>query len=97
MKPVELKENALMINGRPVILLSSSLFYFRIPQEYWEERMRQLKACGYNAIDVYIPWNFHELTPGKWDFSGMRDVDRFLACPGKWIVRGGASRPLYML
>ncbi len=79
MKPVELKENALMINGRPVILLSSSLFYFRIPQEYWEERMWQLKACGYNAIDVYIPWNFHELTPGKWDFSGMRDVDRFLA------------------
>lgn len=51
MKPVELKENALMINGRPVILLSSSLFYFRIPQEYWEERMWQLKACGYNAID----------------------------------------------
>lgn len=78
MKPVELKENALIIDGKPVVLLSSSLFYFRIPQEYWEERMRQLKACGYNAIDVYIPWNFHELTPGEWKFSGMRDVDRFL-------------------
>lgn len=78
MKPVELKENALIINGKPFILLSSSLFYFRIPQEYWEERMRQLKACGYNAIDVYIPWNFHERRPGEWDFSGMRDIDRFL-------------------
>ena len=78
MKTVEIKENCLLIDGKPVILLSSSLFYFRIPQMYWEERMRQLKNCGYRAIDVYIPWNFHEKEPGCWDFEGMRDIEQFL-------------------
>lgn len=78
MRAVEMKENCLLIEGRPMVLLSSSLFYFRIPRAYWEKRMQQLKACGYQAIDVYIPWNFHELEPGIWDFSGMRDIAYFL-------------------
>lgn len=78
MKSVELKDNSLLINGKPSILLSSSLFYFRIKPEFWKERMQQLKDCGYNAIDVYIPWNFHEISPDCWDFSGIRDIDGFL-------------------
>lgn len=78
MKAVELRDNCLLLDEKPVILLSSSLFYFRIPRMYWEERMRQLKAGGYNAIDIYIPWNFHEIAPGEWDFLGMRDLEYFL-------------------
>lgn len=83
MKCVEMKDNCLLIDGRPVVLLSSSLFYFRIPCAYWEKRMRSLKDGGYQAIDVYIPWNFHETEPGIWDFSGMRDLDRFLELADK--------------
>lgn len=60
------------------ILLASSLFYFRIPREVWEVRMKLLKTAGYNAIDVYFPWNYHETAPGEWDFSGNRDVRAFL-------------------
>jgi beta-galactosidase len=75
---VMLKNNTISIGGKPVILLCSSLFYFRIPPEYWQERMRQLKISGYNAIDVYFPWNFHEISPEKWCFEGMCDVDKFL-------------------
>lgn len=78
MKAVEVRDNCLLLDQKPVILLSSSLFYFRIPEMYWEERMRQLKAGGYNAIDIYIPWNFHETAPGEWNFSGMRDLEHFL-------------------
>ena len=78
MKTVDIKDCHLLIDGKPVTLLSSSLFYFRIPPMYWEERMRQLKAAGYRAIDVYIPWNFHERTPGVWDFEGMRNIGHFL-------------------
>ena len=37
------------------ILLASSLFYFRIPREKWEKRMKLLKTAGYNTIDVYFP------------------------------------------
>lgn len=78
MKTVDIKNCCLLIDGKPVTLLSSSLFYFRIPFEYWEERMQQLKHAGYQAIDVYIPWNFHERAPGVWDFEGIRDIEKFL-------------------
>lgn len=75
---VELQKNKILIGGKPVTLLCASLFYFRLPAERWEARMRQLRMCGYNCIDVYMPWNFHELRPGEWRFDGMRDVARFL-------------------
>lgn len=78
-----LDENGICINGEYKVLLASSLFYFRQPRERWESRMQLLKAAGYNAIDVYFPWNFHETAPGCWDFTGQRDVSAFLALAAK--------------
>ena len=40
--------------------------------------MKLLKTAGYNTIDVYFPWNYHETAPGIWDFSENRDVYAFL-------------------
>lgn len=66
------------IDGRPRTLLCASLFYFRLPREQWRERLAQVRASGYTCVDVYLPWNFHELTPGRWSFEGRRDVAAFL-------------------
>ncbi|MEG2434115.1 MAG: beta-galactosidase, partial [Acinetobacter sp.] len=79
MSNVQLNADTIVINGQPKILLCASLFYFRIPRENWEERMKQLRMLGYNCIDVYMPWNFHESSPNVWNFEGMYDVDAFLA------------------
>ena len=79
-KRVEFRDGCVLIDGQPTVLLCSSFFYFRVPPEYWRPRMRDLKLAGYNAIDVYFPWNFHETAPGVWDFSGERDVAAFLRC-----------------
>lgn len=78
-----LTEKGICIDGTFVTLLASSLFYFRIPEEKWEARMKLLRAAGYNAIDVYFPWNYHETAPGQWDFSGNRNVARFLQLAAK--------------
>lgn len=86
---VSFSGNAVCINGESVLLLSASLFYFRIPREHWRERMEQVKAMGYNSIDVYFPWNFHELREDEWDFEGMRDTESFLrlaAEAGLWVI-----------
>lgn len=86
---VSFGKNAVRINGESVLLLCASLFYFRIPREYWRERMEQVKAMGYNSIDVYFPWNFHEQREGAWDFEGMRDAESFLrlaAEAGLWVI-----------
>lgn len=86
---VELQSDGIFIHGEPLVLLTSSLFYFRLPAFEWRSRMRTLRALGYNAIDVYFPWNYHELAPGQWDFSGERDVRAFLqqaSEAGLWVV-----------
>jgi hypothetical protein len=66
------------LDGDEEVLLCASLFPFRIPREEWQERLDGVRASGYRVIDVYLPWNFHELAPGEWDFSGRRDVATFL-------------------
>ncbi|XP_078392913.1 beta-galactosidase-like, partial [Cetorhinus maximus] len=35
--------------------------------------------AGLNTIQVYIPWNYHEMTPGEYDFSKSKDVEYFLS------------------
>ncbi|THV23493.1 beta-galactosidase [Glycomyces paridis] len=75
---VELGPAGLVLDGREEALLCASLFYFRLPREVWEARLAQVRATGYRAIDVYLPWNFHETAPGEWDFEGRRDVAAFL-------------------
>ncbi|MDR1450277.1 MAG: beta-galactosidase [Propionibacteriaceae bacterium] len=78
MSSVQLADAQLLIDGTPRVLLSASVFAFRIPESQWADRLRATAALGYHAIDVYFPWNFHETAPGQWDFTGRRDVGRFL-------------------
>ena len=86
---VQLTAQGILLDGEPQALLCSSLFYFRIPRESWEARMDALLLCGYNSIDVYFPWNYHEQSPGQWEFTGQRDVEAFLqlaAQKGLYVV-----------
>lgn len=106
---VSLDKMGLKINGQYTILLCASLFYFRVPEGLWQDRMKRLRFAGYNCIDVYFPWNYHEIEKDKWVFSGQRDVDKFLslakeegfyvvARPGPYICSewDGGGLPAYL-
>ncbi|WP_425956774.1 beta-galactosidase [Xylanimonas sp. McL0601] len=75
---VGLSTSGLVIDGQEQLRLCASLFYFRLPREVWAARLAAVRASGYDLVDVYLPWNFHEVAPGRWDFSGRRDVGAFL-------------------
>ena len=77
-REIRFEKEGIYIQGKYRLLLASSFFYFRIPHERWEDRMKLLRAAGYNAIDVYFPWNYHEIAPGNWCFEQARDVKAFL-------------------
>lgn len=34
--------------------------------------------AGLNAIQTYVPWNFHETVPGVYDFTGDKDLESFI-------------------
>jgi beta-galactosidase len=106
---VSLQRGGIYLDGQATILLSASLFYFRIPRGLWHDRMVKLKKAGYNTIDVYFPWNYHETREEEWDFSGEKDIAAFLkmaadeelyviARPGPYICSewDGGALPAYL-
>ena len=67
-----------IIDGKKDTLRSGAIHYFRIPSYYWRDRLLKLKECGLNCVETYIAWNIHEEKEGKFDFSGEKDVGKFL-------------------
>ncbi|WNQ11418.1 beta-galactosidase [Paenibacillus aurantius] len=71
------------LDGEPVQLLSGAIHYFRVVPEYWEDRLRKLKACGFNTVETYVPWNLHEPQEGRFVFEGLADIEGFIRLAGE--------------
>ncbi|KHJ83558.1 beta-galactosidase domain protein, partial [Oesophagostomum dentatum] len=74
---VDHQNNQFLLDGKPFRYISGSIHYFRIQPSQWKDRLHRVRALGFNAIQYYIPWNFHEIYEGKYDFSGIRDFVEF--------------------
>lgn len=73
----EIKET-FYLDGEPFQIISGGMHYFRVVPEYWEDRLKKLKALGCNTVETYIPWNLHEKEKGRFNFSGILDIKRFV-------------------
>ncbi len=71
-------KKSFMLNGEPVRIIAGAMHYFRVPREYWRDRLLKIKACGFNTIETYTAWNMHEPREGEFDFSGMLDLKAYL-------------------
>ncbi len=67
-----------LINGKRTFLASAGMEYARIPHELWRDRLLRLKRAGFNCVEVYTFWNWHEPEEGKFDFKGDHDLGAFL-------------------
>ncbi len=67
-------DKTFLMDGKPYTVVSGAMHYFRIPREYWRDRLTKLKECGFNTVETYTCWNLHEKEEGVFDFSGMLDV-----------------------
>jgi beta-galactosidase len=85
-----LAPNAFLLDGKPMQIISGEMHPARIPREYWQHRIQMAKAMGCNTIALYVFWNYHESTPGVFDFStGNRDVAAFIKLcqqEGMWVL-----------
>lgn len=48
------------IDGKDMFIYSAAFHYFRCPEELWRDRFRDIKDAGFNTVETYIPWNWHE-------------------------------------
>ncbi|KAJ4955330.1 hypothetical protein NE237_012113 [Protea cynaroides] len=69
---------AIKINGERKVFLSGSIHYPRSTQEMWPDLIQKAKEGGLNAIETYVFWNIHEPSRRQYDFTGNRDIIRFL-------------------
>lgn len=75
---IDYSSDTFRLDGKAFRYVSGSLHYFRVPRELWQDRMRKIRAGGYNAIQFVIPWNLHEPAPGKYNFEEMYDISAFM-------------------
>ena len=89
----EVGNKVFLLNGEPFVVKAAEVHYPRIPQPYWEQRIKMCKALGMNTLCLYVFWNVHEQEEGIFDFSGNNDVAAFIRLAQKngmyVIVRPG--------
>ncbi|GMH64670.1 hypothetical protein TrRE_jg6728 [Triparma retinervis] len=76
-----LSSTSFLLDGIATPIRSGSLHYSRVPPSEWEDRIDRMKSMGLNAVQLYVPWNFHEVDfeGKKIDFtSPSRDLRHFL-------------------
>ncbi|MBO5036899.1 MAG: beta-galactosidase [Clostridia bacterium] len=82
MSVFEVRNDGFYYDDNKMPVLSGAMHYFRTLPEYWEDRLRKLKACGLNTVETYIAWNIHEKREGEFDFTGIADIERFIEIAG---------------
>jgi hypothetical protein len=70
---------SLKVDGKRVYVWSGEFHPFRLPNpDLWRDILQKMKANGYDAVSIYVDWAYHSPQPGVYDFSGVRDMDKFL-------------------
>uniref|UniRef100_A0A8B9FE93 Galactosidase beta 1 like n=1 Tax=Amazona collaria TaxID=241587 RepID=A0A8B9FE93_9PSIT len=75
---LDYEEDCFRKDGVPFRYVSGSIHYARVPRPAWRDRLLKMYMSGLSAVQVYVPWNYHEPQPGVYDFAGDRDVEAFL-------------------
>ncbi len=71
--------------------------YYLYPRPLWDRELVWLKNIGVRTVEFSIPWNWHQLAPGDFDFTGRTSGRRDLQGLVKLLHRLGLRawvRPL---
>lgn len=73
----------LTMDGSPWLPVMGEFHYSRVPESEWEEELLKMKSAGVQIVSTYVIWIHHEEIEGKVDWSGERDLRRFVELCGK--------------
>src|SRR6185295_12175680 len=67
---------------KPEYLQAVEFPYYLYPRALWERELVWLKTIGVRTVEFSIPWNWHQLPAGEYDFTGRtsprRDLTAFI-------------------
>lgn len=80
-RTIGINSRYLMRDGKPWLPVMGEFHYSRVPEQQWDDELAKMKAAGIDIVSTYIVWSHHEARAGQFDWSGRRDLRRFVeAC-----------------
>ncbi len=68
----------LLRDGKPWLPAMGEFHFSRYPDTGWRDSIRLMKAGGVDIVATYVLWIHHEPEQGKFDFTGWRNIRKFL-------------------
>mgnify|MGYP001499279172 CR=1 FL=1 len=78
--------NCFTINDRDAFIYSASFHYCRTPKPLWRDRLLKLKLAGFNTIETYAFWNYHEPVEGQANMGDLEDFIKLVHEMGLWLI-----------
>jgi len=75
---ISVDSRSLLFDGQPVFPVMGEMHYARVPEAEWRGELLKMKAGGVDIVATYVFWIHHEEVEGQWDWSGQRDLKKFL-------------------
>jgi|GEM_PF-356029 len=93
MPDVRIDGGAIRVGAQRVPLVAGEVHYWRLNPARWPRVLAAARRLGLNLLATYVPWQYHELAPGQFDFHGTTEPPRnldLLQREGFWIfIRPG--------
>lgn len=70
-------------NGKPYLGVSGEFHYSRMDDSRWEDELIKMRMGGVNIVATYLFWNHIEEDEGQFDFTGRRDLRKFITLCAK--------------
>lgn len=65
-------------NGKPFFGISGEIHFSRMSDTRWEDEIIKMKMGGINVVATYVFWIHHEEEEGVFDFTGCRNLRKFV-------------------
>jgi hypothetical protein len=90
---IQVNSRYLTLDGKPWLPVMGEFHFSRYPASQWEDEILKMQAAGVKIVSTYIFWIHHEEVEGQFDWSGRRDLRRFVQLCAKhhmyvWIRIG---------
>jgi hypothetical protein len=75
-----------IIQGRDAFVIGAAFHYPRCPRSLWRDRLEKLQRAGFNTIETYVFWNYHERQEGQCDLSEFEEFVQLVKQMGFWMI-----------
>ena len=82
-KTITFDSQSMLYDGKPVLPVMGEFHYSRFPDDGWREQLLKMKAGGISIVATYIFWIHHEEVEGSYDWSGQRNLRKFVELCGE--------------